>query len=55
MKSPIAVSIARVFRASPDHEHVHFHADSDGRAFVCDYYRCESAALTHDEVGLSRR
>jgi hypothetical protein len=55
MKSRIAASIARVFRTSSDRENVHFHLDSGGRAFVCDYDRCESAALTRDEVGFSRR
>jgi hypothetical protein len=55
MKRRIATSIARAFRASPDRETVHFHVDSGGRPFVCDYHRCESVALTQDEVGFSHR
>jgi hypothetical protein len=55
MKRLITASIARAFRTSSDRENVHFHVDSGGRAFVCDYDRCESAALTPDEVGFSRR
>jgi hypothetical protein len=54
MKRRITASIVRALRASSNHENVHFHVDSGGRAFVCDYERCESAALTQDEVGSSR-
>jgi hypothetical protein len=59
MKLRIAASIVSALRAGPrpagSHpENVHFHLDSGGRAFVCDYDRCESPALTPGEVGLGR-
>jgi hypothetical protein len=52
MKRRIAASIASAFHAGSHPENVHFHVDSGGRAFVCDYDRCESPALTPGEVGL---
>jgi hypothetical protein len=55
MKRRIAASIASAFRASSGRESVHFHVDSGGRAFVCDYDRCDSPGLTHGEVGLRGR
>jgi hypothetical protein len=50
----IARSIARVLPAKPTREDVHFHLDSDGRPFVCDTARCESPALSLQEVGFIR-
>jgi len=35
-------------------DHVHFHAGSDGRPYVCDYQRCDSPGLTRGEVSLPR-
>jgi hypothetical protein len=32
---------------------VHFHIDADGRAYVCDYARCDSPALTLKEASLT--
>jgi hypothetical protein len=55
MKRRIAASIASAFRASSGRENVHFHVDSGGRAFVCDYDRCDSPGLTPGEVGLRGR
>jgi hypothetical protein len=54
MTRRIAASIARALRTKPTPENVHFHADSDGRPFVCDVDRCESPALSRGEVGLAR-
>jgi hypothetical protein len=55
MKRRIAASIASAFRAGSHPENVHFHVDSGGRAFVCDYDRCESPALAPHEVRLIDR
>jgi hypothetical protein len=33
---------------------VHFHNGADGRAYVCDHARCDSARLSAAEVGLDR-
>jgi hypothetical protein len=54
MTRRIAASIARALRTTRTHEHVHFHFDSNGRPFVCDVDRCESPAVSPDEVGLAR-
>lgn len=54
MKHRIAKSIARAVSAKPRRDDIHFHVDSDGRPFVCDTARCESPALSHDEVGFIR-
>lgn len=42
----------RALRASltPNPQSVHFHMDGDGRAYVCDIDRCDSAALTLGEA-----
>jgi hypothetical protein len=53
MTRRIAASIARALRAKPTHDNVHFHVDSDGRPFVCDFDRCESPALSLVEVARS--
>jgi hypothetical protein len=53
MASHIAASIGRALRralASPAHDDVHFHLDTDGRAFVCDHHRCESPGLSVGEA-----
>jgi hypothetical protein len=50
----MAATVARALRASSSRENVHFHLDSEGRLFVCDYDRCESPGLTPGEVGRTR-
>jgi hypothetical protein len=36
--------------ASEQHDVHHFHVDSVGRPYVCDYARCDSPGLTSDEA-----
>ncbi len=53
MTSRIAASVGRALRrvipATVQHD-VHFHVDSVGRPYVCDYARCDSPGLTQDET-----
>jgi hypothetical protein len=46
--SKLRTSIGRALRGSADaaRQPVHFHLSSDGRPFLCDVDRCESAALS---------
>jgi hypothetical protein len=46
--SKLKTSIGRALRGCTDasRQPVHFHLSSDGRPFLCDVDRCESAALT---------
>jgi hypothetical protein len=48
MPSKLKNSIGRVLRAPTRRpaDTVHFHLESDGRAFVCDIDACDSVALT---------
>jgi hypothetical protein len=46
--STIRTALRRV--SAPNHDAVHFHIDSDGRAFVCDFHRCDSPSLTVGEA-----
>jgi hypothetical protein len=58
MTSRIAASVVRVLGRvgrPMTHDDVHFHVDSDGWPFVCDYRRCESPGLTAGEAALARR
>jgi hypothetical protein len=52
MPSKLKNSIGRALRGSirPTAEPVHFHLASDGRAYVCDFHACDSAALTLGEL-----
>jgi hypothetical protein len=53
MRNTITAPFRRVMRAQQQttiHE-VHFHADTQGRAFVCDHHRCESPRLDTHELG----
>jgi hypothetical protein len=54
MTSRIATSVSRALRrvipVTVQHD-VHFHVDSVGRPYVCDYARCDSPGLTADEAG----
>ena len=52
MPSKLKNSIGRALRGPirPAAEPVHFHLTSDGRAFVCDFDACDSAALTLGEL-----
>lgn len=53
MTSGIATSVSRALRRviPPTVQHdVHFHLDSGGRPYVCDYTRCDSPGLTADEA-----
>lgn len=51
MKRKITDTFARALRgeiAVPSD--VHFHTDAQGRPYVCDVVRCESATLTAGEL-----
>jgi hypothetical protein len=50
MASTITRRLRRILTPPPTHDKVHFHINDDGRPFVCDFDRCDSAALTLDEV-----
>jgi hypothetical protein len=52
MTSDIAASIWSAIRGTPapNRDAVHFHLDGEGRAFVCDYQRCDSPSLTIGEA-----
>jgi hypothetical protein len=53
MTSRIAASVNRALRrvvAGTAEHHVHFHVDSAGRPFACDYARCDSPGLTAEEA-----
>ena len=58
MTSRIAASVNRALRrrtpATAQHD-VHFHLDSVGRPYVCDYERCDSPSLTTAEAVLINR
>lgn len=54
MRRGTAASIVRAMFARPSNPNVHFHADSDGRPFVCDVDRCESPSLSPSEVWRGR-
>ncbi len=55
MTSATAASIWRaVRRVSPSGRGaVHFHVDDNGRAFACDYFRCDSPGLNLREAMLT--
>jgi hypothetical protein len=58
MTSRIATSIGRAFRGVVQptvRQDVHCHVDSVGRAYVCDYARCDSPGLTPSEAVLVNR
>ncbi|MGA9857043.1 MAG: hypothetical protein WBQ18_04220 [Solirubrobacteraceae bacterium] len=56
MRTKITASIRRALQSSPAaHSDVHFHTDAAGRPFVCDVVRCDSAALSEGELGVTRR
>jgi hypothetical protein len=58
MTSRIAASVNRALRRvipAAVHDDVHFHLDSVGRPYVCDYARCDSPGLTTDEAVLINR
>lgn len=49
MTSRIAASVRGAMRrvvSAPAQHDVHFHIDSAGRPYVCDYARCESPAVS---------
>ena len=52
MTHQIAASLRRALRpaSTGTSEDVHFHIGSDGRAFPCDHWRCESPGLTSAEA-----
>lgn len=54
MRNTLTAPFRRVMRTQTQatvHQ-VHFHADGEGRAFVCDHYRCESPQLSAHELRL---
>jgi hypothetical protein len=50
MTSNIRARIRRVLNPSQTREAVHFHLGREGQPFVCDVSRCDSPALTLDEL-----
>jgi hypothetical protein len=52
--SSVSRALRRVVPATVQHD-VHFHVDSVGRPYVCDYARCDSPGLTADEAVLANR
>jgi hypothetical protein len=56
MASEIAASVRRALRLTPTRmrDDVHFHLDTNGRPFVCDFHRCDSPSLSPGEVGVSQ-
>jgi hypothetical protein len=57
MASRIAASVSRAVRRIVPlrRQAVHFHVDPAGRAYVCDYARCESPGITHNDVAILGR
>ena len=55
MRSKITAPFQRVMRteSQPATHEVHFHAGTDGRAFVCDHHRCESPRLAEHELAFN--
>ncbi len=55
MTSEITTMIRHAIGASPEPQDadVHFHIDSNGRAYVCDFDRCDSPALSLREASLT--
>jgi hypothetical protein len=51
LTAPLRRALAFEWRQPHD---VHFHTDGDGRPYVCDVARCDSARLTTREIGLER-
>jgi hypothetical protein len=51
MNPKIKARIRRALNPSHTREAVHFHLARDGRPFVCDVSRCDSPALTVDDLG----
>jgi hypothetical protein len=43
-------AIARALREDHDHDRPHFHADADGRPYVCDNAHCTSPGLDPREL-----
>jgi hypothetical protein len=56
MASTIARSIWGAIRgvSSPSRDDVHFHIDSHGRPYVCDFHRCDSPSLTAREATMDQ-
>ena len=56
MTSEIAASVRRALRLTPTRmrDDVHFHLDTNGRPFVCDFHRCDSPSLSPGELGIAR-
>jgi hypothetical protein len=53
MTSRIAASVSRALRravSAPAQHDVHFHVDSAGRPYVCDYARCDSPGVSPVET-----
>jgi hypothetical protein len=50
MNSSLRTRIRRVLNPSQTREAVHFHLSREGRPFVCDVSRCDSPALSLDEL-----
>lgn len=55
MTSTITTTLKRMLRPQAQAAAVHFHLHRDGRPFVCDLDRCDSAALTLGEVDRAHR
>ena len=45
MAHRIIDAISRLLRDDPYQDRTHFHADADGRVYVCDYVRCTSPGV----------
>jgi hypothetical protein len=50
MTSRLTASLRSILAPVPRRETTHFHLGHDGRAFVCDFHRCDSPALSLGEV-----
>jgi hypothetical protein len=50
MANRIIAAIACALRDDRDHDGTHFHADADGRPYVCDYAHCTSPGLDPREL-----
>jgi hypothetical protein len=50
MTSSVRAKISRMLNPPHPREAAHFHLRHDGRPFVCDVSRCESPALTLNEL-----
>jgi hypothetical protein len=53
MPTPRISAIWRAMRPAPGQDPVHFHYHLDGQPFACDVARCESPAVTLDELNRS--